>query len=78
MPPDLIIRLALHHDERGHEAQLSGLDAPDFTRLTCAAACRRVAQLIATGMAESNVADLVGWSVNDIRRVLSERVRCSD
>jgi hypothetical protein len=46
---------------------------PDFTRLTNMEARRRVAQLLAMGMPESQIGSLFGWSVNDVRRALTPR-----
>ena len=46
----------------------SAAAVPDFSRLDCTEARRRVRQLITVGLPESQVADLVGWSVADVRR----------
>jgi hypothetical protein len=45
---------------------------PDFSSLSCAAARRRVAQLVALGLPEGTVAVIVGWSTSDVRRALSK------
>jgi len=41
---------------------------PDFTRLDCTEARKRVRQLITVGLPESQVADLVGWDLASVRR----------
>jgi hypothetical protein len=51
-------------------AQPQRREPPDFTCLSSDGARRRVAQLIALGLTERTVADLVGWSANDVRRAL--------
>jgi hypothetical protein len=55
---------------RAQPAEPAELEAPDFSRLSCPAARRRVAQLIAMGLSDNTVADLVGWDRNDVRRAL--------
>jgi hypothetical protein len=45
----------------------------DFTRLSCARARERVRELVALGLAESTVGDLVGWDLNSVRRACAER-----
>lgn len=44
--------------------------SPDFTDLTCAEAREYVRRLVCTGLPEATVADLVGWTIGDVRRAL--------
>jgi hypothetical protein len=46
---------------------------PDFSRLDCVRARERVRELVAIGLAESTVGDLVGWDVASVRRACAER-----
>jgi hypothetical protein len=48
---------------------------PDFATLDQDAAFRRIRQLLCSGLADHTVADLVGWHVDDVRRVAS--LRCT-
>jgi hypothetical protein len=44
----------------------------DLSRFDCVQARARVCQLVRIGLSEHTVADLVGWSVNDVRRALGQ------
>ena len=46
--------------------------AAGFTQLDCTAARKRVRQLVTVGLAESQVGELVGWSLGDVRRACAE------
>jgi hypothetical protein len=53
-------------------------NAVDFAALNCAQASERVRQLVSAGLAESLVADLVGWDLSSVRRsCCAERGRSS-
>jgi hypothetical protein len=54
--------------QRSAHAEPPGCASPDFSRLDCTEARKRVRQLIVAGLPESQVADLIGWSVGDVRR----------
>jgi hypothetical protein len=45
---------------------------PGFIELTNLEARRRVCELIAIGLPESTIGELVGWSVGDVRRAIGE------
>jgi len=67
IPPEVRFTRHVHGDGA---ADLEGMCAPacDFTRLDCHGARARVSQLIHAGLSDHCVADLVGWSVDDVRR----------
>ena len=47
-----------------------GVEIPDLSNLDSLQARQRVCWLIHTGLPETTVADMVGWSVTDVRRAL--------
>jgi hypothetical protein len=47
--------------------------SPDFSRLSCEQAIRRVQQLRSTGLCDHTIAGLCGWNVGDVRRAVGHR-----
>lgn len=54
-------------------SRFDDLQRVDFTRLNCVRAQERVRQLRRIGLSDQVIADLVGWSVIDVRRAIGER-----
>jgi hypothetical protein len=48
------------------------LESPDFSRLSCTGARRRIAQLAALGIPDGTIAAITGWSTTDVRRALGK------